>query len=205
MKGYDSVFSIASPRRATETGTTKTPRMWRASSGDPGNAACFFVACVQVEENREAIVEPEWQRRQGRAKCQGIRPGLQKPELAATHPAAGNRVKRRGYARERRSLLAEKLDQVGVEVGRSSRDQIDDGETDPLLKQADALGDKGATVFGPILVGGTDDLDGCHQPATGLDVVDTNFIRIERWRVGGDGQRRTRWRPDHGRDPGAFG
>jgi hypothetical protein len=72
-----------------------------------------------------------------------------------------------------------------------------------VLEQGGALGDEGATVFGPVLVGRADDLDGGHETAATLGVVDAYLVLVQGRQVGRDGQRRPRRRPDGGRHPAA--
>ena len=58
------------------------------------------------------------------------------------------------------------------------RDHIDEGDRDVLMEQGGTFGYEGPTMFGPIFVRRTDDLNRGNQPAMPLDVINPHLILV---------------------------
>ena len=132
-----------------------------------------------------------------------MHPALQEPGLPGPPPASGRGIQRRRAAGQSRVGQAEQLQQLAVEVGRARCHQIDDRHADLVLEQGGTFGDEGASVFGPVLVGRADDLDGGDEAASGPGVVNADLVNVGPGQVGRDGQGWLGWSPDRRGDTAA--
>src|SRR4051794_13627425 len=65
----------------------------------------------------------------------------------------------------------DEIEQFLVQIVAANRDEIDDGHRYMLLQKSRTFCDERPAMFGPILVGGTDNLDGGDQPTKVPGVV----------------------------------
>ncbi len=100
----------------------------------------------------------------------------------------------------RRVGLSYELQQANVQIRVAIRDQVDHDDADAFLEQGGTFGDEGASMFGTILVGGADQLDGGDEAAAGSGVVDADLIFIRPEQIGLDRQSWLRRGPGLGGD-----
>src|SRR5262249_35416077 len=77
------------------------------------------------------------------------------------------------------ALHFERLEQLGVQVGRPRRYHIDDHHADAVLEVAGALGSKGPAAAGPVLVGRADQLDGAAQLGAAQILVNADLKGVQ--------------------------